>query len=492
MKFQLQVIFKHIVLTYITQLMILVAFLYVYRLIGNRLGAEAVGQYALAKRAVSLLSPVLLLGFAMGMPRYIAMSRDKQQRSAHLQAGFVAVLLALVFLICMCLFRESFAKLLLGTAEYANLILPLALLLAGFILHSLVYSFFRGRLFVKTFNTLQILNLALVPLAALVLAGNISIDNVLILIGSMNIVVSLVFLSFSKALFVRTERSQLMESLKDLLRYSLPRIPGSFALSGFFSLGPILAAHFASVEDAGYLSISQSLLSMAGTAIAPIGLVLLPKVSRMIMLGREDRIREHVNYLIGASIQLSVFIAAQAFIFADSIIHYWLGPQFLEAVPLMQIASCSIFFYLFYRTVGSILDATRVRPINAINLFISLGFSLLVAGVLVFMVDAVSPIIGLSIAFASGLTSLGILSYVSIRRLYSGKLRKDVEYFLIATVISAVMGGTAVLAKPFLILGLHYLVCFEILSGMIYLLILWLLRTDWLRQLPQILLSKGG
>ena len=210
------------------------------------------------------------------------------------------------------------------------------------------------------------------------------------------------------------------------------------------------------------------------------------------MLGREDRIREYVNYLIGASIQLSIFIAVQVFIFSDAILLYWLGPQFLGSVPVMKIASCSILFYLFYRSVGSILDATKVRPINTINLFISLGLFLLVAGVLVFMVDAVSPIIGLSPAFTSGLTSLGVLSYVSIRKLYPVKLRKDVEYLSMAAGISAVLGSIAVLAKPFLVLELHYLVCFEILSGIIYLLILWLLRADWLRRLPQVLLSKGG
>ena len=486
MKFKLGSIFKKILLTYITQAIILSAFLYIYRLIGKNLGPEGVGEYSLVKRILALLSPLLLLGLGMGIPRYIAMSQDKEQRSAYMKMGLVVVIFTLIFLLFMNLFKGCFAKIFFSNIEYANLILPLSFLLAGFVLHSLVYSYFQGRLLAKTFNFLQVINLALVPLIVLILVKDITIEKLVTLIGIITFIISLAFsLFFVKEVFMRIERLQFRKSLNELLRYSIPRIPGSFALSGLFSLGPILAIHFASIKEVGYLSISQRLLSIAGTTIAPLGLILLPKISSMIIQKRGEEIKENLNYLIGASIQLSIFASFQLIIFADTIIKYWMGPEFLGAIPLLRIASCSIFFYLFYRTVGSILDATKTMPINTINLFIALGIFLTSSGILLFIVKAFSPIISLSIAFTSGIICLGILSYGSIRKLYPEKLSKDLRYFLIALGINIIIGAITIWTKSFIVSRFYYLIVFEILISTIYLLILWLLKMDWLKKIPE-------
>ncbi len=491
MKLKLRPIFKNVLLTFTTQVIVLAAFIYIYRFIGKNFGPEGVGEYSLVKRVTALLSPLLLLGLGMGIPRYIAMSRDKEQRSAYMKVGFVAAILTFVFLISMNLFKQRFAEIFFNNIGYASLVLPLSFLLAGFVLHSLVYSYFRGRLLVKTFNFLQVINLALVPLIILILFKNITMDKLITLIGITTFVISLIFsLFFAKEFFIRVGRSQFKNSWKELLRYSLPRIPSSFALSGLFSLGPILAAHFVSIEEVGYLSVSQRLLSIAGTAIAPLGLILLPKISSMIIQKRDEEIKENLNYLIGASIQLSIFASFQLVIFADTIIEYWLGSEFLGAIPVMRIASCSIFFYLLYRTVGSILDASKTRPINTINLFISLALFLTNSGILLFIVKIFPIIISISIAFVSGLICLGILSYISIRRLYPEKLSKDLKYFLIGIGVNIMIGSIAISAKSFIVSRFYYLAIFEILMSIIYLLILWLLKMEWLKQVSEKILLR--
>jgi len=41
------------------------------------------------------------------------------------------------------------------------------------------------------------------------------------------------------------------------------------------------------------------------------------------------------------------------------------------------------------------------------------------------------------------------------------------------------------LMKPFIVSRFYYLIIFEVLIGLIYLLILWLLKMDWLRKIPE-------
>ena len=150
----------------------------------------------------------------------------------------------------------------------------------------------------------------------------------------------------------------------------------------------------------------------------------------------------------------------------------------------MRIVFSSITFYALYLAARSILDAVKVKPLNAINLFMSFVIFLLGTGILLFF-KLFSPIISLSIAFTSGLMCLGILTYVSIRRIYPGIIGKDLNYLISATVISVLLGGIAILSKSFISHKLYHLIGFEVLLGVIYLSILWLLRTEWLRQLPE-------
>jgi O-antigen/teichoic acid export membrane protein len=491
MRFEVRPIFKGIALTYITQAVVLVSFLFVFRLVARDFGPEGLGEYSLVKRATALLIPLLLLGLGMGIPRYIAISRDSKERAAYMQVTLVAVSVAGLFLLFMNLLKECFAKVFFGNSGYADLISPLSFHVAGFVLHSLAYSYLRGRLFVNAFNCLQAINVAVVPLMLLLFFRNITIIRLVTWSGFATCMFSLAFmLPFTKEFLVGVERSQFRSSSKDLLRYCIPRIPSSFALAGFFSIGPIIAAHFASAKEAGYLSVSQRLLNIVGTAVTPLGIILLPKVSSMISQERDEEIKQGLNYLVGAAIQLSIFVSFQLIILADIIVKYWLGPEFVDVIAIMRIASCSIFCYVFFRTVGSILDASKVKPINSINLFISLGIFLVISGMLLLVVRVFSPIISLSIAFASGLISLGILTHISIRKLHPQGLRQDLRCCIIAIGANIIIGGITVLVKPFIVSPPYRLVIFEILIIAIYLLILFLLKVDWLEKATETILRN--
>lgn len=491
MKFKLKPFFKDISLTFITQVVVFLAFFFIYRLIAERFGPEGVGEYALVKRVIGFVSPFLLLGLGVGIPRYIAMSKDKFQMITYLKAGGLIIAFSIsFFLIVINLFKESFAKTFFGAVNYVNLVLPFSFFLAGFIFTSFVYSYFRGRLLIKIFNFLYIVNLALVPLIIIIFFKGITIEKIITLIGITTFIIAFIFLLPSiKEIIFSIGKLQFQKSLKEVLYYSLPRAVGDFALAGLLSLGPIFAAHFVSIQEVGYLSVSQSLLHAIEVAIAPLGLVLLPKVSNLIVNGRQEMIKENLNLLIRAVIQCSIFLCIQLIIFADIIIKYWLGTEFLNAVPVMRIIFLSTVFYFFYVAIRSVLDAAKVKPLNTINVFISLGVFLGIAGTLL-LVNILSPIISLSIAFTSGFICLGFLSYVSVRKIYPENIKEDIYSLGLALIINILLGGLAAFLKPFIVLKFYYFILFIIVEGLIYFLILWLLKMKWIRQVPRIIFQK--
>jgi O-antigen/teichoic acid export membrane protein len=476
---------KDISLTFITEAIVLVSFFFIYQLIAANWGPKGVGEYSLIKRATGFMQPLLLLGLWVGLPRYIAMAKDEKQRSNYIKAGGIIITITtFTFLVFVNLFKDHFAKIFFGTTNYSNLVLPFSLFLAGLNFHTLIHSYLRGQLLIKVFNVLEVVNLALIPIGILIFFKGISIEKLISLIGISTFMISLFFaLFFIKDFFVPIKKWHFTDSLKELLYYSFPRFIASFVYAGLFSLGPIFAAHFASIQEVGYLSVGQSLLSAIAVAVAPLGFILLPKVSNMLTQKRDKDVKENLNYLIGATIQLSIFISFQLMIFADVIIKYWLGTGFIDAIPVIRIIFLSIIFNLFCGAVWSILEASQVKPINLINLSISLGVFLMISGILLFLVKAFSPIISLSIAFTSGLVCMGILTYISIRQIYPEKLNKDLNYLWIAIGINTLLGGVVLLTKSWIASRFYYLVIYEILISVIYLLILWLLKTDWLRKI---------
>jgi O-antigen/teichoic acid export membrane protein len=487
MKFKLSSIFKDVSLTFITEAIVLVGFIFIYRLIANNFGPEGVGKYSLVRRVVGFFYPILLLGLGIGLPRYIAMSRSKEEGRAYIKSGILVVAaLTFILLFFINLFKVYFSQIFFGNITYTNLVFPFSFFLLGLILHLLVYSYFRGHLYVKSFNFLQIINLALVPIGILIFFKYISIERLIILIGITTFIIAFIFfLFFIKEILGPIKKWQFKSSLRELLRYSLPRIPGDFGFAGLLSLGPIFAAHFASIQEVGYLVVSQNLLTGICGMVAPLGIILLPKVSYLIAQGEQETIKKNLDLFIAAILQCSIFVCAQLMIFTDSIIRFWLGSEFFGAILVMRIAFISIIFYAFYVVMRSILDAAKVKPLNAINLFISLGVLLLMTAMLLFIFNLFTPIISLSVSSSFGLVCLGTLTYISIRKIYPEGSKMDLNYLWVAIVINILLGGVAILIKPFVVSRFYYLIIFEIVLGAIYLSFLWLLKMEWIRQIPE-------
>jgi len=105
MKLKLRPILKDISLTFIAEGIVFIAFFFIYKLVAENFGPEGVGEYSLVKKVISFLQPILLLGLIMGLPRYIAMSRDKDQRNTYMKSGvFVVATFTFIFLIFINIF----------------------------------------------------------------------------------------------------------------------------------------------------------------------------------------------------------------------------------------------------------------------------------------------------------------------------------------------------------------------------------------------------
>jgi O-antigen/teichoic acid export membrane protein len=358
--------------TFATEFTVLISQLLVYKLAAHFLGSTGFSEYAVARRTISLIYPVPLLGMAVALPRYIAHATGAGQapRSAR-YFGAAVWCMGCGLLLCvllMNLFPGTFAYLFFAGRQYASLVLPLSILLTGLVLHALVYSYFRGKLEIGQANLLQIVNFGLVPLIAF-LVFNGSVRAVLFSMAILTTIVACVTLTFTP---LRHMAEGVIPEAKELLRYGVQRIPGDFGHMALFALPVTFVAHWRGVQEAGYVAFGISALNMIGAMFTPLGLILLPKASRMLAGGDHDELRKHVWQIAKITVLVSVSMTVLLEAFAGTLIDLYLGPNFSEAATVLRILVVAAVPYSLFAVLRNLVDAYHHNAVNALNLAIAL------------------------------------------------------------------------------------------------------------------------
>jgi len=357
--------------TFAAEFAVLACQIIVYKLAARFLGTLGFSEYAVARRAISLLQPVMMLGIAVGLPRYIAMAEgngnDPRARRFFGAAAQCVGLAVAVAIISLSIWPQWFAYLFFGHREYGFLVRPLALILAGLSAHALVYSYLRGRMAISKANVLNLVNLGFVPVVVFIFFHQ-SAAEVLWTLGAGWTGVALAALCFTPILNVARD---VRVEAKELLAYGLQRVPGDFALMGLLAFPALLAAHSRGIEPAGYVAFGISITNMIAAMFAPVGIILLPKMSRNLGIGNFGEIRKEVKLIGWSTAGVSLALVAIGEACAEPAIRIYLGANFLSAIAPVRIVLLAAVPLALYYALRSAIDAFHRKAINTINLGIA-------------------------------------------------------------------------------------------------------------------------
>jgi O-antigen/teichoic acid export membrane protein len=402
---------------YVANALVLLASLLAYRLVTQFLGEMGFAQYALTRRTVSFLCPALLLGLGVGLPRFIAMSQNHND-GTHARYFFWLAMIPmvaahLVIGLAIGLGDSVFARLVFGEESYAGLSVPLIILVFGLSWHTLLKSFYRGTFNFGAASVLDILNLAIIPVAVFRFFSA-SVADLVLSTGLLNIAVC-TGLTVKIGLFREWNFSEAWVAAKKMLAYSLPRVPGDFALGGLLALPSMIAAHIVGMQVAGYVAFGSTLLALGGAAVAPISTAVLPLASYRIHNNQWHLLRSEMLKVVWLTFGLGAAGVALAVALMPWIVRVYLGPEFVDSVSILRILSVSALPYVMFCSLRSFLDAAHISAINSRNILLSLlgfgmalGVLLLVHGRLI-MTILISSTIGHFI--------LGVLTVLEICKL---------------------------------------------------------------------------
>lgn len=392
--------------------------LLLYGWIARSLSAGAVGEYALIRRSQYLLQPITLLGLTVAVPRYLPFHKDPADQAYISTFGLAVVMGASLIVAVFVLGRLDWvAATLFGGAEERHLAAAFAPLIVSLGLHSYLYSYFRGTMDMRSANRLDLANSALVPLAAMLLFGVHGITAVVMgMAGGMAAISVFLGLPLWKHLGPALRGKPRQGITGSLLAYGLPRIAGDLALAGLVTGPPVLVAHAATMAEVGSFAVAQNLLMVIGAALAPLAIVLLPRVGDRLAAGDLTAVTRGNRLLFHALVDTSAYVLLHLFVFGDVLVRLWVGDELRGATQLVYLAAPAIPFYAQYLVFRSTLDASTAKPLTTLNLFA--GFATFALLYFVLRPLALPVAVVTSLALALGYMVVGALTFVAMGRFY--------------------------------------------------------------------------
>ena len=400
-----------------TQLVVVAGNVITLRLAASVMTPGDVGELALVRRVLVFLTPLVLLGLGVGLPRSIGRSiQDRQHTDAIIAAGgTLGLCAAFLGAFLLSTLRRPMARLLFGSEELTRLVEPLVPMLLGNQIFFVTFAVLRGQLRIRQANVLQIVQIALLPPLLVLLLGRHGLRSVLLAQG----IASTVIAGIAAVLLLRhavrpSTLGRLRTAAKELATYGIPRVPGDAALTATYAVGPILAAHQLDLHAAGLLAIGMNLVIVLSAAFGPLGVVLLPRMSRSLARSGDVELRARLPLLCGMAAHGCAFLAIVGGVFGNDGLRWILGRAYVLEPTGMVLLSIAAAGNVVFVVLRSTLDAACFRPVNSIHAAIALGV-LAATWFGCRPCAQAAPLIWICAAIAASFTALAVLTLLATK-----------------------------------------------------------------------------
>jgi len=438
--------FRNLGFTVLAQVVVAAGGLLLARLLARETGTAGFASYSLVKQAVNLFFPIVTVGLVGGLPRYLALpaEADDPGPSAYLEAA-VLICGAATMVACglVLALPGPTAAAFFGDEDATDLVWAFAGLLGATSVFYLAFGWFRGRVRMRAAGLLQMAGFGIVPPGVVLAFPERPVDE---LIGLMALGLAVPSLAVVAWPLVRSPagrgRRRRATARRSLFGYGHRRVPGELAQLGLFALVAPLAAHVGSSTDVAFLAAGQQVLAMLSLAVLPVGLLLLPALTRIWVTDREAASR-HVASLSALSVHMALFVSLQTVLYADIAVRAWLGPGFDGAGAVVRVTVAPAAAFAVYLMLRSVLDAVAVTSYNSRSNLVAVAVFGLTACVSLGL-DLGRPVMCVAWSFALGVATQGALTLATVHRMFGLRiadygLRMAVPAALAAGVVGAAL-----------------------------------------------------
>lgn len=401
---------KDILLTLISQIVIMLSAFIINKLLSTGLGVDNYGYYSIIKKTSSVIAFVILSGMGIALPRYIsyykAINKKRLMEATIIGAACIVLGMACFIFIILLFFEPTLSYIIIGSD---NRILYLLTISFSFsiALSSFLYSLYRGNGNFIKFSVSQFV----VQIILLILCL-ISRTNLLLLLffwSCSTLLISgiLVMFELKKILSINRQKINLIKiAVKELSIYGFPRLLGDFSLFSFTAAPLIIINMKSGISDSAFFSVGITLMSMISPLFAFLGTTLLPHVSELFAKNEGGKIRRIVSKLLLIYCILSIVISLIIYFKINFFISMFFCIDYIASANVCQIIICSILPQSIYLLLRNPLDSISKVPYNTFNLLISF---IVLLGLFFFS----QSLIEFGFSFLISFSLLAVLSFIS-------------------------------------------------------------------------------
>lgn len=419
---------RNVGLTGATSFITSVSAMLVISLVGRELGPAILGEYLLVRRTASWLQAVVGLPSGIALPRYVAATVAQPVSTG--QSYFLAAFgtgcgLALLMTVVFILGGGASSHLLFGSVELRSAIIPLGLLMLGLAAHGGTFGFYQGKLSMGRASLTQLINLAILPiLAVLLFAHYLSVPLIIGATGISTLVCSILFaLPILRHAHIADLTRRVAKPASELMSFGFGRAWGDFGLQALFTVPAMIAAHYLPLKSVSFLLLGGSFLALVSAATLPLGIILLSQITHSLVRGETAQLSARLSHFTAALIESSVFVSLQMFVFAGCILVIWVGPGYEQAVSVVRILIAAVPFYFVYCGLRSVVDAGAIKAFNTWNILISASVFIVGAVLTKSLLPNEHLLVGLALSVDASLFVLACLTIWIVRRLFHPNLR---------------------------------------------------------------------
>jgi O-antigen/teichoic acid export membrane protein len=350
-----------------------------FRLASAQFGAVGFAEYAVTRRTLGFLVPLLSLGICVTLPRRVAkgLAGEREHGDAYLAAGaaLVAGLALLGFAAATLAAPRTIALLCTGAADRIDLAWAMLSLTGGLVLAGFAAAYCRGRMWCGASHGIQLACIGVIPILAL-----LSTSDLLSFLWVSGAVVGII----AGAALVGVHRATggakptgrgVLTAAVSLLREGAPRTPGDLAFYGLLAAPAIVTAQRAGLTAGGDVAYGLALLMLIQQLVAPLTALLLPEAAYLLNTGQARLLEQRLARLLAASLAATGLMAAVCIAWSESLVQLHLGActaSLASTVRWTALAAVPLRLFMCLRNVVDAGDARAICPrlcIAALGLF---------------------------------------------------------------------------------------------------------------------------
>lgn len=357
---------KDLTVTILNSIGIVIGVIFTNAYISRQYGIETLGEYLLIRRTIYSIMPILIFGMHDGIAYYVAKNHSNR-------FGDYGLFLFIFITVPLITVVSTFIYLGFIPGINPNLCLAILWYTLGVTAHNHVFGLYRGKFQMIAGNFIQLIGAAIFPFIVVVLYSNL--QTILLYTGISVFSVSIVsYLIINRCVsFKKINWHELIR----LFKYGLERLPSFISQAVLLVSIPLLIASEINFEEIAYFNTSLSLIRSFFIVIGPIGLILIPVISRALEKGNKELVSQQIGYLVRITLIVSVYSTVILFYYGGTLIEFWLGEISASGVLIVKGLVITIPFYAVVGVIRSPIDAANDRGYNSIIFTVSASIMLI-------------------------------------------------------------------------------------------------------------------